>query len=64
MGLCRGNTSVSPGVSTRHEMTEKDSDKDVVKFDELLLTVVHVQEAIIELSVEKGVIDKENSRLR
>ena len=39
-------------------MTEKASDKDVVKFDELLLTVMHVQDALIELLVEKKVIDK------
>jgi len=39
-------------------MTEKAIDKDVVKFNELLLTVIHVQEAIIELLVEKGVIGK------
>jgi len=64
MGLCRGNTIVSPRVSMRHEMTEKLSDKDIVKFDELLFTVMHVQEALIELLVERRVIDKEKLNLK
>lgn len=34
-------------------MTDKSSHKDIVKFDELLITVMHVQEALIELSTTK-----------
>jgi len=45
-------------------MTEKLSDKDIVKFDELLFTVMHVQEALIELLVERRVIDKEKLNLK
>lgn len=34
------------------------NNKNVVKFDELLITVMHIQEALIDLLTEKGLIDK------
>ncbi len=50
------------GISETNEdkvMTEKIDPKETVTFEELLMSNVYVQEALINLLEKKGLIDKE-----
>jgi len=51
-------------MTDEKENSRQSSEKNIVKFGELLLTVIHVQEALIELLVEKKVIDKKELEVK